>query len=57
MIIKILIVYDGLEFVKEVMDFVFEFVYYFNSELYVMVVCYLIEFGGEVEMLDFVSWI
>jgi hypothetical protein len=55
MITKILIAYDGSESAKEAMDFAFELAHHFNSELYVMAVCHLTEFGGEVEMLDFVS--
>lgn len=55
MITKILIAYDGSESAKEAMDFAFELAHHFNSELYVMAVFHLTEFGGEVEMQDFVS--
>lgn len=55
MITNILIAYDGSEPAKEAMDFAFELARHFNSGLHVIAVCQLPEFGGEVEMQDFVS--
>lgn len=52
---NILIAYDGSDPAKEAMDFAFELARHFNSELHVIAVCQLPEFGGEVEMQDFVS--
>lgn len=55
MITKILIAYDGSDPAKKALDFAFELARHFNSELYVIGVCELPEFGGEVEMQDFAN--
>ena len=52
---RILIAYDGSDPAKEAMNFAFELARHYNSELYVIAVCQLPEFGGDVEMQDFVS--
>ncbi|EBA8545687.1 universal stress protein [Klebsiella sp. K794] len=52
---RILVAYDGSDPAKEAMSFASELARHYNSELYVIAVCQLPEFGGEVEMQDFVS--
>ena len=52
---RILVAYDGSEPAKEAMNFASELARHYNSELYVIAVCQLPEFGGELEMQDFVS--
>jgi len=52
---KILIAYDGSEPAKAAMNFAFEIARYFDSDMHVIAVCQLPEFGGEVEMQDFVA--
>lgn len=52
---NILVAYDGSEPAKQAMVFAFEMARHFDSELHVVAVCQLPEFGGEVEMQDFVS--
>jgi nucleotide-binding universal stress UspA family protein len=49
---KILIAYDGSEPAKAAMNFAFEIARYFDSDMHVIAVCQLPEFGGEVEMQD-----
>ena len=52
---RILVAYDGSDPAKEAMSFASELARHYNSELDVIAVCQLPEFGGEVEMQDFVS--
>ncbi|WP_267285502.1 universal stress protein [Klebsiella pneumoniae] len=48
-----MVAYDGSEPAKEAMNFASELARHYNSELYVIAVCQLPEFGGELEMPGF----